>query len=166
MKEYLEKIKDVPKEKIVYIDETGIDNCLSRQYGRSPKGTRVYGKVYGHKFKRTNIVAAQQNNQILAPLQYNGMMHSQFFEAWFEKHLTPLLKQGTVVVMDNASFHRKKRLNNIAQKYGIRIIFLPPYSPELNPIEHFWNWLKKKIADLIPYFQKFDDIIYSIFQVL
>ena len=70
MKEYLEKIKDVPKEKIVYIDETGIDNCLSRQYGRSPKGARVYG----HKFKRTNIniVAAQQNNQILAFLQYNG----------------------------------------------------------------------------------------------
>ena len=69
VKEYLEKIKDVPKEKIVYIDETGIDNCLSRQYGRSPKGERVYGKVYGHKFKRTNIVAAQQNNQILAPLE-------------------------------------------------------------------------------------------------
>lgn len=82
VKEYLEKIKDVPKEKIVYIDETGIDNCLSRQYGRSPKGARVYGKVYGYKFKRTNIVAAQQNNQILAPLQYNGIMHSKFFEAW------------------------------------------------------------------------------------
>ena len=52
--------------------------------------------------------------------------------------------------MDNASFHRKNCLNNIAQKYGIKIIFLPPYSPELNPIEHFWHWLKKKIVDLIP----------------
>ena len=166
VKEYLEKIKDIPKEKIVYIDETGIDKCLLRKYGRSPKGTRVYGKVYGQKFERTNIVAAQQNNQILAPLQYKGMMHSQFFEAWFEKHLIPLLKRGTVVVMDNASFHRKNCLNNIAKKHEVRIIFLPPYSPELNPIEHFWNWLKKKIADSIPYFQKFDDVIYSIFKVL
>ena len=78
----------------------------------------------------------------------------------------PLLKQGTVVVMDNASFHSKNRLNNIAKKHEVRIIFLPPYSPELNPIEHFWNWLKKKIAASIPYFQKFDDVIYSIFQVL
>ena len=166
VKEYLEKIKDIPEERIVYVDETGIDKCLSRKYGRSPKGARVYGKVYGHKFERTNIVAAQQNNQILAPLQYKGTMHSQFFEAWFEKHLMPLLKQGMVVVMDNASFHRKNRLNNIAKKHEVRIIFLPPYSPELNPIEHFWNWLKKKIADFIPYFQKFDDVIYSIFKVL
>ncbi|MBR2209321.1 MAG: transposase [Synergistaceae bacterium] len=54
-----------------------------------------------------------------------------------KKHLIPLLKQGTVVVMDNASFHRKNRLNDIAKKYGIKIIFLPPYSPELNPMEHF-----------------------------
>ena len=94
------------------------------------------------------------------------MMYYQFFEAWFENHLIPLLKQGTVVVMDNASFHRKNRLNDIAKKYGIKIIFLPPYSPELNPIEHFWNWLKKKIADSVSYFQKFDDVLYSIFKVL
>ena len=94
------------------------------------------------------------------------MMHSCFFEEWFEKHLIPLLNKSTVVVMDNASFHRKKRLNDLAQQYGIKIIFLPPYSPELNPIEHFWNWLKKKIADLILFSTSFDDIIYSIFQVL
>ena len=56
VKEYLEKIKDIPEERIVYVDETGIDKCLSRKYGRSPKGARVYGKVYGHKFERTNIV--------------------------------------------------------------------------------------------------------------
>ena len=92
VEEYLEKIKNVSKEKIVYIDGTGIDKCLSRKYGRSPKGIKVYGKVYGHKLERTNIVAAQQNNRILAPLQYRGMMHSQFFEAWFESHLMPLLK--------------------------------------------------------------------------
>ena len=94
------------------------------------------------------------------------MMHAAFFEAWFEQELIPLLTKSTVVVMDNASFHRKNSLNDIAQKYGIKIIFLPPYSPELNPIEHFWNWLKKKIVDLIPYFQKFDNVIYSIFKVL
>ena len=166
VKEYLEKIRNIPQDKIVYIDETGIEKCLSRKYGRSQKGTRVYGKVYGHKFERTNIVAAQRGSQIIAPLQYKGMMHAEFFEGWFEQELIPLLTDNEVVIMDNASFHRKNCLNDIAQKYGIKIIFLPPYSPELNPIEHFWNWLKKKIVDLIPYFQKFDDVIYSIFQVL
>ena len=65
------------------------------------------------------------------------MMHSQFFEAWFERHLIPELEQGAVIVLDNASFHRKKRLYEIAEQYKVKIIFLPPYSPELNPIEHF-----------------------------
>ena len=164
VKEYLEKIKDIPKEKIVYIDETGIDKCLLRKYGRSPKGTRVYGKVYGQKFERTNIVAAQQNNQILAPLQYKGMINSQFFETWFEQHLIPLLK--LVIIMDNASFHRKNQLKNIANEHRIKIIFLPPYSPELNPIEKFWHWLKKKICDLLIFSTNLDEVIFRIFQVL
>ena len=94
VKEYLKNIRDIPPEKIVYVDGTGIDKCLSREYGRSLKGTRVYGKIYGHRFERTNIVAAQQGKQIIAPLQYKGMMNAGFFEAWFKQHLIPLLAQG------------------------------------------------------------------------
>ena len=112
-----------------------------------------------------NIVAAQAGKKIIAPLQYKGMMHSQFFEAWFERHLIPELAQGAVVVMDNASFHRKKRLYEIAGQHKIKIIFLPPYSPELNPIEHFWHWLKKRICDLLKISQNLDEVISSIFKV-
>lgn len=93
-------------------------------------------------------------------------MTSGLFEEWFAKHLLPVTPEGAVMIMDNASFHRKKQLNKLAAKKGRQIIFLPPYSPELNPIEHFWNCLKKKIADSVRYFQRFDDVIYSIFQVL
>ena len=92
-------------------------------------------------------------------------MHSLFFEAWFEKHLIPELAQGTVIVMDNASFHRKKRLYELAEHYNVKIIFLPPYSPELNPIKHFWHWLKKKICDLLKCSQNLDEAILSIFEV-
>ena len=165
VREYLEKIKDIPQEKIIYIDETGIDKFLYRKYARAPKGEKIYEKVRGNKFERTRIVAAQAKNEILAPLQYKGKMHSQFFEAWFEKHLIPKLAQGSVIVMDNASFHRKKRLYELAEQYDVKIIFLPPYSPELNPIEHFWHWLKKKICDLLKFSQNLDEVIYSIFQV-
>ena len=165
VREYLEKIKDIPQEKIIYIDETGIDKFLYRKYARAPKGEKIYEKVRGNKFERTSIVAAQAKNEILAPLQYKGMMHSQFFEAWFEKHLIPKLAQGSVIVMDNASFYRKKRLYELAEQYDVKIIFLPPYSPELNPIEHFWHWLKKKICDLLKFSQNLDEVIYSIFQV-
>ena len=68
--------------------------------------------------------------------------------------------------MDNASFHRKKRLYELAKQYKVRIIFLPPYSPELNPIENFWHWLKKKISDLLKFSPNLDEVIISIFKVL
>ena len=166
VKEYLEKIKDISQEKIIYVDETGIDKFLYRKYARALRGKKIFERVKGNKFQRTNIVAAQIGNKILAPLQYKGMMHSQFFEAWFERHLIPELEQGAVIVMDNASFHRKKRLHEIAEQYKVKIIFLPPYSPELNPIENFWHWLKKKICDLLTFSKNLDEVIFEIFQVL
>ena len=89
---------------------------------------RVHFIDYYPKFERTSIVAAQMGSRIIAPLQYKGMMHSQFFEEWFEIRE---LAKGTVIVMDNASFHCKKRLYELAKQYNVRIIFLPPYSPEL-----------------------------------
>lgn len=70
-------------------------------------------------------------------MQYNLKMDSALFEIWFEKCLLLCLKKGTVIVMDNASFHRKKQLFKIFEKYGFHLIFIPPYSPELNPIEKY-----------------------------
>ena len=166
MKEYLEKIKDISPEKIIYVDETGIDRFLYRKYARALRGEKIFGQVKGNKFQRINIVAAQNGKKVLAPLQYNGMMHSQFFEVWFENHLIPELVKGSVIIMDNASFHRKKRLHELAERYNFQIIFLPPYSPELNPIENFWHWLKKKICDLLTSSKNLDEVIFKIFQVL
>ncbi|MBR1418335.1 MAG: transposase [Synergistaceae bacterium] len=166
VKDYLAQIKNVPAENIVYVDETGIDEFFYRKYARAPKGKAVISKIRGKKFDRTNIVAAQIGKKIIAPLKYKGIMHSQFFEVWFEKHLIPRLAQGTVIVMDNASFHRKKRLHEFAEEYNVKIIFLPPYSLELNPIEHFWSWLKKKVCDLLKFSKNLDEAILRIFQVL
>ncbi len=145
VKEYQEKIKNTPEERIAYFDETGIDSCLYREYEYAPRGQKVYDKVSGRKFQRTNIVAAKLGKEIIAPIQYNGTTDSTLFEFWFEKCLLPCLKEGTIIVMDNASFHRKKQLYEICRKYSCNLIFLPPYSPELNPIEKFWSVLKQSI---------------------
>ncbi len=72
-------------------------------------------------------------------------MNSALFEMWFEKCLLSCLKKDTTIVMDNASFHRKKQLYEICSRYGYNLIFLPPYSPELNPIEKYWYVLKHRI---------------------
>ena len=163
---YLDKIRNIPVNKIAYVDETGIDTYLYREYAYSYKGTKVYEKVSGRKYKRTGIVAAQINNKIIEPLEYDGTMDRIIFEYWFEKRLLPALPKETVIVMDNASFHRKKQLFSIAEKYGYRLIFLPPYSPELNPIEKFWSKLKRYLQKVLSHFDSFDDALFDAFKVL
>ena len=104
-------------------------------------------------------------HEIIAPLQYNGTMHGEFFEAWFEEHLLPKVPEDGVIILDNASFHRKKRLYEVAEKNKRKLIFLPPYSPELNPIEHFWHWLKKTTADTLKFSPDLDTAILAAFQL-
>ena len=117
-------------ENIAYIDETGIDTYLFREHGYAPKGQKICAKISGKKYKRVGIVAAKIGEKIVAPMEYDGTMDSVLFEAWFEKCFLPVIKKGTVIVMDNASFHRKKQLICAAQKAECFLIFLPPYSPQ------------------------------------
>ncbi len=112
---------------------------------------------------RSSIVAAQMGNEILAPCQYTGTMNHELFEKWFQEHLLPALPKETVIVMDNASFHRKEQLYSLAQKSGCYLIFLPPYSPELNPIEHFWAWLKRTLRRILPKLDSLDQAIFAAF---
>jgi len=130
------------------------------------RGKKEIGRVSGKKYKRVGIVAAKLSKQIIEPLQYDGTMDSLLFEAWFEKRLLPALPSGTTIVMDGASFHRKGKLISLAKKFGYRIIFLPPYSPELNDIEPFWSWLKNRLRKILPFFSDFDDALSDCFMVV
>lgn len=152
-------------EQIAYIDETGVDTYLYREYGYSAKGTPIYGRISGRKYKRIGIVAAQMGKKIIAPLQYVGTMDSTLFELWFENCLLPCLPKCSFIVMDNAAFHRKSKLFSLAQKQGHSLVFLPPYSPELNPIENFWSWLKRRLRKILPAFDSFDNAVLECFQV-
>ena len=162
---YLEEIKDIPPEDIAYVDETGIDTCLYREYAYAPEGEAVYSQVPGKKYKRVGIVAAKLGSRVAAPFEYSGTMDSRLFEGWFAGQLLPALPQGAVIVMDNAAFHRKQQLSNIAERNCHRLIFLPPYSPELNPIEKYWGWLKRRLRKVLPFFKTFDDALFDCFKV-
>ena len=162
----MEQIKDIPPEKIAYVDECGIDTYLYREYGYAVRGEQVLGRIRGRKYKRCGIAAAKMADRILAPFQYTGTMDSGLFESWFSDQLLPSLDKDTVIVMDNASFHSKKRLFFAAQNAGCRLLFLPPYSPELNPIENFWAWLKRFLRKILPDAASFDDALSAAFQLL
>jgi len=143
-----------------------MDTFLCREYAYAKRGMKIIGHISGKKYRRVGIVAAQMGKDILAPLQYDGTMDSHLFEAWFENRLMRELPSDSVIVMDNAAFHRKRQLTLIAQNYGHRIVFLPPYSPEYNPIENFWAWIKASLKKSLPLFDNFDDVLcYSFMRI-
>jgi len=139
----LTRSKTFPPEDIVWVDESGANEFYTREYGLAPRGVKVYGEVSGKRYKRTNIVSAQCAGEVIAPCIYGWGTKSAWFEVWFEWHLCPELRSGKVVVMDNALFHRKPVLEKIAAFYGLHIMWLPPYSPDLNHIELLWANMKK-----------------------
>jgi len=158
-------MKDIPPEDVVYVDECGIDKYLHREFAYAPRGEKVVAKISGKKFKRTNIVAGICQGKWVAPMEYGGMTDSVLFESWFENCLLKEVNAGSVIVLDNAAFHKKSVLPNLARLYGCSVIFLPPYSPDLNPIEHKWAWLKKKLRNILPLFDSFQAALWASFQV-
>ena len=137
---------------------------MSREYCYAEKGRTVIGRVSGKKYHRVSIVAAKMGKSILAPLQYEGTMDGLLFETWFQKCLLPILPADSVIVMDNATFHRKSKLLVLAEMMGHSLIFLPPYSPELNPIENFWAWLKRRLRSTLNDYCSLDLAIHFAFQ--
>jgi len=147
----------------VYVDESGVTEYYSREYGLAPRGEPVYGEVSGKRYKRLNIISAQCGDEAMATFTYGWATTSVWFEVWFEWHLCPLLTPGKVVIMDNALFHRKKPLEKIASFYGLRIIWLPPYSPDFNHIEHLWANLKRWLKSFASSFMSIQDAVHHYF---
>jgi transposase len=159
---FTKRIKRISVKNLVYVDETGIEQCLYREYARAPRGQKVTGVISGKKFKRTNIVAGLCQKSWVAPFQYDGYTDSGLFEFWFENCLLKEISRK-FIVLDNATFHRKTRLIELAEKKKCKVIFLPPYSPDLNPIENKWAWLKQKLRDCISNYDSFDDAVRAVF---
>ena len=126
----------------------------------------MHGEVSGKKYQRTNIVAALSCGKVFSPLAYQGTTDSELFEYWFENMLLNEIPPESVIVMDNASFHRKKKLRELAALRRSVVLFLPPYSPDLNPIENFWAWLKQRLRAVLENFEDFDSALSDCFQVV
>ena len=161
---YQEVIKDIPKASLVYIDESGIDMAICKDRGWGKKSEKLLGKRSGKYYERTNIIAGYVNHKSIAPMVFNGTCNTELFNNWVEQFLIKELKAGQSVVMDNASFHKSQKTRELIESVGCKLIFLPPYSPELNPIEKFWANMKRWIRQQIENFDHLYDLIIFFFK--
>jgi transposase len=122
---------------------------------------KVQDTKRGRKYQRTNIVAGMNGQDAVAPLCYTGTTTSAVFEDWFANSLLPSVAKGSTIIMDNASFHRKSQLQELAINANVDLIFLPPYSPDYNPIEKLWANLKRWLRDNLSRFTTLEAAIYD-----
>jgi transposase len=131
--------------KLVFIDETSATTNMTRRYGRGPRGDRLVCKVpHGH-WKTSTFIAALRHNRVTAPLLLDGAMNGPSFLAYVEQVLAPTLRRGDVVVMDNVSVHKVLGVREAIEARGATLLYLPPYSPDLNPIEMAFAKLKARL---------------------
>ncbi|MDQ6961624.1 MAG: IS630 family transposase [Mariprofundaceae bacterium] len=156
---YLEKIANIPTENIVYIDESGICHQDIKQHCWTKKGNEIIGERQGSQRARTNVIAAENGENINAPMTYSGTMDGNLFLFWLKNFLTASLKKGQVVIMDNASIHKVKQVKEIIEEAGCSLLYLPPYSPDFNPIEQYWAVMKSNIKKIRSKFKCIQDAI-------
>lgn len=113
--------------------------------GWSPRGERCHAQKKATRKTRYNITAALNLNLLFAPFIFEGYSNAAVYEIYIKQVLISALKPGMVLVIDNARFHKTKRIIELVESAGCRIIFLPPYSPDFNPIEHHWATIKNAI---------------------
>jgi transposase len=152
-------LNSIPLEKRLYLDESGINQHLCRKHGRSPRGKKVVGEISGMSFARESFIAGLSKGKLLAPMCFQGTCNTGLFNAWLEKMVVPQLQPGQVLILDNASFHRSEKSKKLVEAAGCKLMFLPPYSPDLNPIEKCWANIKSKVKEFLPKFSKFTEAL-------
>ena len=127
---------------IVYVDESGFAHDMPRTHGYSRTGERCYGTHDWNAKGRKNVIAGLCGKSLLGCGIVEGNVDASVFNTWIDKMLIPDLPENSVVVMDNAAFHKSQKTRELIENHGHIIEFLPPYSPDLNPIEHKWAQAK------------------------
>ena len=130
-------------EKLVFIDESGAKTNMTRLYGRAKNGARAVDSTPGGHWNTTTMISSVRLDGSTAPMVINGATNKEVFKVYVEKFLLPNLNKGDVVILDNLSAHKGKETRELIESVGVELWFLPPYSPDLNPIEKMWSKIKQ-----------------------
>ena len=145
--EFIDELSKIPKSDQLYLDQREINKYLRREFARASRGTEVYWTISCMGYTRESLIAAQREEQVLGPFRSRGTCDTVLFNMWVKDFFLPELKPGQLVIMDNAAFHKPQETKKLIQTGGCRVLFLPSYSPDLNPIEQVWANIKKKCKE-------------------
>jgi transposase len=132
----------VDPERLVFVDEMGTNTSLAPLYAYSPKGTRSYAQVPRNRGKNTTLLASMSLEGMGPCLAVEGATTATIFESYVEQVLAPTLKSAQIIVMDNLSAHKGERVRELIEARGCEPLYLPPYSPDFNPIEEAFSKIK------------------------
>ena len=145
-----EQLANEPVTALVFVDESGATTKLTRLRARAPEGQRAVGRIpHGH-YQTTTLVAGIGLQGPRAPWLFEGAMDGEMFLAWVVQGLAPTLQKGDVVIMDNLATHKVQGVCEAIEAVGARLLYLPPYSPDYNPIENMWSKIKQILRSLVP----------------
>jgi transposase len=142
---YREQLAQVCPEDLVFVDESGVNRGRTRLYARSPQGQRAYGSAPRNYGPNVSVLGALSLAGPLATLHVAGATDGELFRLFLDEVLVPVLWPGAVVVLDNLSVHKRAGVRQAIEAVGARLVYLPPYSPDLNPIEFAWSKLKSRL---------------------
>lgn len=132
---------------------------MHREYGRGLRGKEVPGEISGKRFARQSVISALFKGKFFAPMCFEGTCDASVFNTWLKEMLIPNLIAGQVLILDNASFHKSVESQKLIEAAGCKILFLPPYSPDLNPIGKYWANMKKKVREFLKEAQTFSEAL-------
>lgn len=140
---FLEKLRTIAPEKLIFLDESGVTTQMTRAWGRAPKGERIAEATPQGHWKVLTTLGAMSVRGMEAVMTIEAATDGEVFGAYVEQVLCPKLQSGDVVVMDNLSAHKVRGIRELIAAQGAELLYLPPYSPDLNPIEKAWFKLKQ-----------------------
>lgn len=140
----------VPSARLVFVDESGANTKMTRLYGRAPVGRRLLSRQpHGH-YQTSTLIAGVRLRGPCAPWVFEGAMDGEMFLAWVRQGLSPTLQPKDVVILDNLATHKAAGVREAIEAVGARLLYLPPYSPDFNPIENLWSKIKHILRRLSP----------------
>jgi transposase len=150
--------------KLVFFDESGVNTLMARTRGRSLEGTRLVDSAPAGRYETLTLMSAVRMDGVVAPMLLDGPVNAQTFAGYVEDCLVPALESGDILIMDNLPAHKSARITQAVEDAGCNLVYLPPYSPDFNPIENMWSKVKASLRKTAA--RTFDAVVDAVAEAL